>query len=201
MTINDLTPRQREVLQHIEQEYLKTGVPPSMREIGDAMGISSLNAVARHLTNLTSAGWLQNGTGSRQCVPVRVTRSLDVKAGRPAFQPIVVQLPIRIHSRANKREHWTVTAKRDKREKQTVAALMPSTPPPLPVKVTLTRSAPRFLDGDNLQGGMKAVRDAVAAWLGADDRDGSGITWAYEQARSTTPKTYAAQILIEPGEA
>jgi hypothetical protein len=38
----------------------------------------------------------------------------------------------------------------------------------------------------------------VAEWLGADDKPGSGITWAYEQARPTTPKTYAAQILIEP---
>ena len=126
-----------------------------------------------------------------ECVP---------RIGPPRFQPIVVLLPLHIHSNANKREHWTKKAKRTRLEKGTTALYLSQIEKPaLPVKVTLTRIAPRPLDTDNLASGFKATRDAVAEWLGADDKPGSGITWAYEQARPTTPKTYAAQILIEPG--
>jgi hypothetical protein len=123
------------------------------------------------------------------------------RIGPPRFQPIVVVMALRIQSRANLREHWRKRAARTKAEKLVTSAHFKGIEKPaLPVKVTLTRVSPRFLDGDNLQGGMKAVRDAVAEWLGADDKPGSGITWAYAQCRGE-PKTYAAQILIEPGEA
>jgi hypothetical protein len=49
--------------------------------------------------------------------------------------------------------------------------------------VTLTRVAPsNGLDGDNLQGSLKACRDGVADWLKVDDRD-PRVTWLYEQRR------------------
>jgi hypothetical protein len=56
-------------------------------------------------------------------------------------------------------------------------------PPALPVVVTLTRIAPRRLDSDNLQGGCKAARDEVAAWLGVDDAD-PRVEWRYEQSKA-----------------
>lgn len=54
----------------------------------------------------------------------------------------------------------------------------------LPCTVTLVRVAPsNGLDGDNLQGALKACRDGVADWLGVDDRD-PAVTWQYRQRRS-----------------
>jgi len=57
-----------------------------------------------------------------------------------------------------------------------------STAPALPLTVTVTRVAPgRGLDPhDNLPGACKHVVDAIAAWIGIDDRD-PRITWRYDQ--------------------
>ncbi len=66
----------------------------------------------------------------------------------------------------------------------------------LPCTITLTRIAPRELDGDNLQAGCKAARDAVALFLCADDAD-PRISWEYRQARRGV-KDYALLIEINP---
>src|SRR6184192_3511094 len=47
-----LTERQREILNYIEREVRMTGVPPSIRQIGEALGISSTNGVRAHLQAL-----------------------------------------------------------------------------------------------------------------------------------------------------
>ena len=58
------------------------------------------------------------------------------------------------------------------------------TPPTLPLVVTIVRIGPKALDGDNLQGSAKAVRDEVAKYLGVDDADTeTRVTWAYRQER------------------
>ena len=86
----------------------------------------------------------------------------------------------------NDREHWRVRAKRVKAEKERAAWELAkwAEKPPLPAVVTLTRFAPsNGLDDDNLAGSLKGVRDAVAAWLGVDDRDRSRVRYVYEQQR------------------
>lgn len=205
MLVKNLPPVQRRVLLFVERQYIDQGLPPSIQEICDELGVASTNTASGHLSALEKKGWLRRATGPRGArgwVPVRVLRNLDAQQEPARFQPITVLLPLRIHSTANKREHWTAKAKRTKVHRTATAVMLKTSgdPPALPVKVTLTRIAPRALDTDNLAGGFKGVRDSVAAWLGADDKPGSGITWHYAQARSTTPKTYTAQILIEPGE-
>lgn len=55
--------------------------------------------------------------------------------------------------------------------------------PALPCTVLLERIAPSIgLDDDNLAGSLKAVRDAIAEWLGLDDRD-PRVAWKYAQRR------------------
>ena len=51
-----------------------------------------------------------------------------------------------------------------------------------PLTVGLVRISPYRLDDDNLRGALKSTRDAVAAWLGIDDRD-SRVQWDYAQRR------------------
>jgi len=91
-----------------------------------------------------------------------------------------VVLPIHTVSEANRRDHWRVKAKRARLHRQTAAALVPRFA--LPCAVTLTRVGVRKLDGDNLQGAMKAVRDGVADRLGVPDND-PRIEWRYAQAK------------------
>lgn len=71
-----------------------------------------------------------------------------------------------------------------KAEKQAVRLVLGANGrPALPCTVVLTRVAPsNGLDGDNLAGALKGCRDAVADWLGIDDRDPL-VRWEYQQRR------------------
>lgn len=92
-------------------------------------------------------------------------------AAAPA--PIAVVVPLRLVSLGNRREHWRARARRVRLEITIVsAALAAHTPPPLPVVVEIQRVGWNRLDPDGLVGAAKSgCIDAVAAWLGVDDRD------------------------------
>lgn len=92
-------------------------------------------------------------------------------------------LPIQTVLGQNAREHPMVRHKRVKTEKQAVHYSLYGKPKPaIPCDVLLTRVSPNKCDDDNLSGAMKAIRDAIAAWLGVDD--GSDLVkYRYAQAR------------------
>lgn len=54
----DLTERRREILEFIQEFTRDRGYPPSIREIGRALGIGSTNGVRYHLTVLARQGYL-----------------------------------------------------------------------------------------------------------------------------------------------
>lgn len=105
-------------------------------------------------------------------------------------------IPIRIESTPNLREHWAQRAKRAGKHKADVHVAMRAAKMPyaVPCVVTLTRIAPRTLDGDNLQAGCKAARDAVALYLAVDDAD-PRVEWRYGQEKGG-PKEYALRVSI-----
>jgi repressor LexA len=53
-----LTDRQRQVLEFIDTEQRERGYPPSVREIGEAVGLSSSSTVHAHLAALQDKGYL-----------------------------------------------------------------------------------------------------------------------------------------------
>ncbi len=55
----DLSTRQQEVLDFIKQMVGSRGYPPSVREIGDALGLSSPSTVHSHLSSLVKFGYLR----------------------------------------------------------------------------------------------------------------------------------------------
>ncbi len=114
------------------------------------------------------------------------------------FEPYT--LPMLIPSAANLREHWAQRAKRVANQRGTLKLVMRplfrSQGVRLPLTVRLTRIAPRLLDGDNLQGALKAIRDGVADALEVDDRD-ARVRWSYNQERGE-PKQHALRIEVEP---
>ena len=73
--MEDLAPRQKEVLDFIAASIQQQGIPPSLREIGDALGIRSTNGVADHIKALVKKGYLNrvDGAGSGRARALRLT--------------------------------------------------------------------------------------------------------------------------------
>ncbi|HZR14665.1 MAG TPA: transcriptional repressor LexA [Acidimicrobiia bacterium] len=57
--VDALTPRQRQVLEFIDEQVRARGYPPSVREIGEAVGLSSSSTVHAHLAALQDKGYLR----------------------------------------------------------------------------------------------------------------------------------------------
>jgi repressor LexA len=55
----DLTKRQKEIFDFIRKYAAKTGYPPTVREIGKAVGLHSSSTVHAHLANLEKLGLLK----------------------------------------------------------------------------------------------------------------------------------------------
>src|SRR5688572_25069430 len=70
-----LTDRQQQVLEFIEDRIKSWGYPPTIREIGEHLGIKSTNGVADHLKALKRKGYLtQREMKSRTLAPVSPIR-------------------------------------------------------------------------------------------------------------------------------
>lgn len=66
-----LTPRQRKVLEVIRESVERRGYPPSMREIGEAVGLTSTSSVAHQLASLERKGHLRRDPNRPRAVEVR----------------------------------------------------------------------------------------------------------------------------------
>ena len=72
----ELTARQRQVFDFIESKIQEWGYPPTIREIGEHLGIKSTNGVADHLKALKRKGYLQQrGHKSRTLIPTEPAMS------------------------------------------------------------------------------------------------------------------------------
>ena len=54
-----LTVRQQQILSHIKEALRSKGYPPSVREIGQAIGLSSSSTVHNHLSKLEELGFIR----------------------------------------------------------------------------------------------------------------------------------------------
>jgi len=82
-----LTPRQEEVLDLVLEALEKRGYPPSIREICDALGLSSTRGALRHLEALEKKGFITRASGAR-AIQVR-----DALRGAAAYLPLVGEVP------------------------------------------------------------------------------------------------------------
>jgi repressor LexA len=69
--VAELTDRQREVLEIIEQCQRERGYPPSVREIGEAIGLTSTSTVHAHLSTLQRLGYLRRDPTKPRAIEVR----------------------------------------------------------------------------------------------------------------------------------
>ena len=66
-----ITERQRQVLEFVEQETRERGYPPSVREIGEAIGLTSPSTVHSHLNTLQKLGYLRRDPTKPRAIEVR----------------------------------------------------------------------------------------------------------------------------------
>src|SRR5690348_4571735 len=98
-----LTWRQRKVLQVIRDSVQRRGYPPSMREIGEAVGLTSTSSVSYQLSTLQSKGYLRRDAGRPRTVEVRLPghpavcpeaeepeeAALDIASQEAAYVPLI----------------------------------------------------------------------------------------------------------------
>ena len=57
--MSKLSPRQQAILNYIKKEVEEKGYPPSVREIGEAVGLASSSTVHGHLSRLEKKGFIR----------------------------------------------------------------------------------------------------------------------------------------------
>jgi repressor LexA len=67
-----LSAKQTQILEVIQSAVTHRGYPPSMREIGDAVGLSSLSSVAHQLGQLELAGYLRRDPNRPRALEVLI---------------------------------------------------------------------------------------------------------------------------------
>lgn len=98
--MDDLSPRQREILEFIMSSIDQRGVAPTYREIGAALNIGSTNGVSDHVKALMRKGYLDRGAdpGSpRSLVPtMRATGFAEEEGtvGVPLLGRVAAGLPL-----------------------------------------------------------------------------------------------------------
>ena len=70
-----LTARQRQILEVIERHMRERGYPPSVREIGQVVGLTSPSTVHNHLASLQRLGYLRRDPTKPRAIEVRYDRS------------------------------------------------------------------------------------------------------------------------------
>ncbi len=83
-----LTARQQEIFDYLRSHIKKYGYPPSVREIGQALGLSSSSTVHTHLTQLEDKGWIRRDPSKPRAIEILMDDDDDM------LNPEVITLPI-----------------------------------------------------------------------------------------------------------
>jgi repressor LexA len=86
----DLTKRQKEIFDFIRRYGSKYGYPPTVREIGKAVGLHSSSTVHAHLANLEKSGLLRRDPSKPRAIELLVEKAK--KSIRPPGLPLVGQV-------------------------------------------------------------------------------------------------------------
>lgn len=84
-----LSKRQSDILKFIKSEVQKKGYPPSVREIGEAVGLASSSTVHGHLARLEKKGYIRRDPTKPRAIEV-----LDEDIGIPIPEVNSVKVPL-----------------------------------------------------------------------------------------------------------
>ncbi len=86
----NLTKRQKEVVDYIRSYSAKHGYPPTVRDIGKAIGLTSSSTVHAHLANLEKIGLLRRDPTKPRAIELLVDKAKSIVA--PSGLPLVGQV-------------------------------------------------------------------------------------------------------------
>ena len=75
----DLSKRQELILEFIKKEIREKGYPPSVREIGDAVGLQSSSTVHGHLQTIEDKGYIRRDPTKPRAIEVLDSSSIYEK--------------------------------------------------------------------------------------------------------------------------
>src|SRR6187401_808243 len=92
----DLTKRQKEIFDFIRKYAAKTGYPPTVREIGKAVGLHSSSTVHAHLANLEKVGLLRRDPTKPRAIELLVDRAKKAmgRSGLPLVGQVAAGEPV-----------------------------------------------------------------------------------------------------------
>jgi len=93
----DLTKRQKEIFDFIRKYAAKTGYPPTVREIGKAVGLHSSSTVHAHLANLEKLGLVKRDPSKPRAIELlyeKAKRTISSGGGLPLVGQVAAGEPI-----------------------------------------------------------------------------------------------------------
>ena len=91
----NLTKRQNEIFEFINGHLERTGYPPTVREIGKALGLHSPSTVHAHLAKLEKSGVLRRDPSKPRAIEILVDRAKRVvRPGVPLVGQVAAGSPI-----------------------------------------------------------------------------------------------------------
>ncbi|HEY6731729.1 MAG TPA: transcriptional repressor LexA [Solirubrobacterales bacterium] len=93
----DLTKRQKEIFDFIRKYAAKTGYPPTVREIGKAVGLHSSSTVHAHLANLEKLGLVRRDPSKPRAIELlfdKAKRTISSGNGLPLVGQVAAGAPI-----------------------------------------------------------------------------------------------------------
>ena len=85
----ELTKRQKEILDFIKQCIVSNGYPPTVREIGEALGLSSPATIQNHLDNLVAKGYIRKDGSKNRTIELLVKNEFLVQDEKVASVPLL----------------------------------------------------------------------------------------------------------------
>ena len=87
--MRELTKRQNEIFEYIKQTVQSKGYPPSVREIGEAVGLASSSTVHGHLSRLEEKGYIKRDPTKPRAIEI-VSESI----GEPVNMEETIHVPV-----------------------------------------------------------------------------------------------------------
>jgi len=87
--LNNLTKRQEEILCYIKKYIVSHGYPPTVREIGADLGVSSPATIHTHLSNLESKGFIKKEETKNRAIELLVDNEYEIKQETSVEVPLL----------------------------------------------------------------------------------------------------------------
>lgn len=87
--MSKLSPRQQAILNYIKKEVEEKGYPPSVREIGEAVGLASSSTVHGHLSRLEKKGFIRRDPTKPRAIEILDRSTAERRADDTVMVPLV----------------------------------------------------------------------------------------------------------------